>query len=692
MNIAFAIDPLALLGCGIAGGAIIVLTIRLWPTSRPAVKAETSAPRPPEMKPEWPEATLPIQTFDALLDNTGTTSFIDQARQGCGLNKATWSNFILPVVRNVAELVQLLPASESHHHAQPGGLWIHTCETLCYAIRLRQGTILPSGRDAEDQSHHRHRWTAGVIIAALLHDVGKTIKDLRVRLYSPNHRGSPWNALTGDMLATQATDYAVDFPKTGERDYQAHQRDGILLLQRLVPSPTLIWIGEDPPLLDALMQYLSGEAGGTDNPIALLVSRAEIESVRLNLLDGPRTRFSTARAVPLIERLMDALRRMLAEGGRLPLNRPGAAGFVYQGDMWFAAARVANSVRDYLRENESAIGIPGEDKNDRLFDVWQDYGACRTNPTNGRALWSGRLDFTNGAGYDLPAMLRFPLERLYPDPSQYPAEIDGQIQALSALPQAMISPAPVIPIVAAIVAPLPEHAAPKFDANAEAVDARHEDESASIHSYSLATTPDVSSVTNSPPVPTNEFLDAEDAASRSDLSAPSRPIATLQPVAPAMPLPVIANKAGKPAAGPTREALEFMAWVQKGIADASLPYNAAGALVHFVRYKQETGMLFVSPLIFRRFAEARGEVHPPDVMPGLSVQRAVTAAGWHLRVGGGKNVVSYQVMRKGERGGSLLNGFLVLQPERFFNPVPQTNDRLVFWNTEPARKDQESSA
>lgn len=109
--------------------------------------------------------------------------------------------------------------------------------------------------------------------------------------------------------------------------------------------------------------------------------------------------------------------------------------------MWFAAARVANSVRDYLRENESAIGIPGEDKNDRLFDVWQDYGACRTNPTNGRALWSGRLDFTNGAGYDLPAMLRFPLERLYPDPSQYPAEIDGQIQALSALPQAMISPA-----------------------------------------------------------------------------------------------------------------------------------------------------------------------------------------------------------------------------------------------------------
>ena len=113
VNIAFVIDPLALLGCGIASGATIALAIRLWPTPRPAVKAETTDPLPLETKPQWPEATMPIQTFDTLLDSTGTASFIDQARQGCGLNEATWSNFILPVVRNVAELVQLLPASPS---------------------------------------------------------------------------------------------------------------------------------------------------------------------------------------------------------------------------------------------------------------------------------------------------------------------------------------------------------------------------------------------------------------------------------------------------------------------------------------------------------------------------------------------------------------------------------------------------
>jgi predicted hotdog family 3-hydroxylacyl-ACP dehydratase len=66
-------------------------------------------------------------------------------------------------------------------------------------------------------------------------------------------------------------------------------------------------------LLSQLTAFLSGE--DKSNAIAWIVTQADRESVRLNLLTGPRTRFTTARAVPLIERLMEALRRMLAEGG-----------------------------------------------------------------------------------------------------------------------------------------------------------------------------------------------------------------------------------------------------------------------------------------------------------------------------------------------------------------------------------------
>ena len=89
--------------------------------------------------------------------------------------------------------------------------------------------------------------------------------------------------------------------------------------------------------------------------------------------------------------LMEALRRMLIEGGQLPLNRPGAAGWVHDGYVWFVCARLAEEVRSYLSQHESLQGIPGKDRNDRLFDTWQESGACRPAPDGG-AVWRVRVE------------------------------------------------------------------------------------------------------------------------------------------------------------------------------------------------------------------------------------------------------------------------------------------------------------
>ena len=612
----------------------------------------------------WPEPTLPVMTFEALLQSTQTRESLTRTESTGGLNAATWKGLIQPVIENVAQLVQSLPASEAHHHAQPGGLWIHTCETLAYALQYRSAFVLPPDRDADDVARDRHRWTAGVLLAALLHDVGKTVTDVRVRLYGPRCAGSNWNALAGTMQDAGAVAYAVAFPPEQERDYRAHQRLGALLLQRLVPPETLIWIGEDKPLLDALMQYLQGDTDSA-NPIARIVTQAEAESVRHNLRDGPRTRFASARAVPLIERLMDALRRMLAEGGRLPLNRPGAAGYVHQGELWFAAARLANAVRDYLVEHESAAGIPGEDKNDRLFDVWQDYGACLTNPSTGRAIFSGHIEFDPGIGtsYELPAMLRFPLESLYPSAAQYPKAMPGRIVPIDAVRQPPTEPD---------TDPDTSTGLPAAGNTATPMD-------------SAAAAPVVSAVgrTQQAPSPTQSGADAfladGDAAHPSDLARPARTGAApaLTPVAPSLKLPG-AGDHGKPI--PER-AIAFMRWLQTEVASGAMPYNAAGAHVHFVRHGEATALLLVSPVIFQRYEQQQPEL--TDASPGLATQRAFSAALWHLRAKGGKNIWSYQVMRAGKPGGSLLNGFLLLEPERFFAPVPPVNERLIAWNSSP---------
>ncbi|MFX8168669.1 TraI domain-containing protein, partial [Acinetobacter baumannii] len=72
---------------------------------------------------------------------------------------------------------------------------------------------------------------------------------------------------------------------------------------------------------------------------------------------------------------MGALKSMLARGGELPLNRDGAVGWVYHGSVWFVAKRLADQVREHVRANSPEEAIPGDERNDRLFDTWQEYGA-----------------------------------------------------------------------------------------------------------------------------------------------------------------------------------------------------------------------------------------------------------------------------------------------------------------------------
>ena len=119
------------------------------------------------------------------------------------------------------------------------------------------------------------------------------------------------------------------------------------MLPKFVPAAVLGWLAEEGTLLQELADYPCGER--RDGALAELVGAGGRESVRRNLLIGPRQRFATARTAPLIERLMEALRRMLADSAWLPLNRDGAAGWVADDAVWFVSKRLADAARRFLQ-------------------------------------------------------------------------------------------------------------------------------------------------------------------------------------------------------------------------------------------------------------------------------------------------------------------------------------------------------
>ncbi|PYE13213.1 TraI domain-containing protein [Paraburkholderia silvatlantica] len=204
-----------------------------------------------------------------------------------------------------------------------------------------------------------------------------------------------------------------------------------MLLQRLVPSASLGWLAQYPPVLDELAAYLSDDAAAKEGALAKIVGEADRRSVAQNLLTGPRTRLVTARSVPLIERLMGGLRRLLAED-EMPLNRAGATGYCDGESLWCVAKTLAETVRAHLGSNEQqqpgAGGIPSD--NNRLFDTWQEYGALMLTP-DGSAIWV--IVVTVGTWKRTFTVLRFPLDRLHADPARYPRALPpGAVRVVEA--------------------------------------------------------------------------------------------------------------------------------------------------------------------------------------------------------------------------------------------------------------------
>jgi len=366
---------------------------------------------------------IQIYTSEQLVDKLMLSGTINSIQTRCALTPNNFDRDCLPLIHAVIEYAQLLPASESHHHAQPGGLIVHMLETVQHALQLRNGHMLPRGAAPEEVTAKQHRWTYGIIVAAFLHDIARPMADLNVYLHIDGKARRRWQPLTGSMRDSGASHYSLDF-EVENRDYAFHQKLPITLMQSLVPKDAMQWLAEDEALIEELTQYLSGNKSD-NSAIREIVTKADSESVKRNLLLGSRTRFAVAKTIPLIERLMWGMREM-HKNGLIAVNRPGACCWVYGDDIWYVSKRLADEVREFLAESK-VTGIPGPDKNDRLFDTWQEYGALIQTPA-GRAVWDVIVNMPDFENKRL-TVLRFPIEKIFgTDKSLYPGQMNGTIK------------------------------------------------------------------------------------------------------------------------------------------------------------------------------------------------------------------------------------------------------------------------
>ena len=517
-----------------------------------------------------------------------------------GVPDTHWDRLYRPMFESLAGFVQQLPASEAHHHAGPGGLLRHALEVALEAMKLRRGALLPPGASAEELARLQDVWTYACVSAALLHDIGKPLADQRVTLFGADHAPlGQWNPTDGPM-GQPARYYRVEF--VAKRRYRRHERLTPLLAGHIVPAEGLRWLAGEPEAMDAWLAALQGdyeEAG----PLGAIVSRADGLSVARDLSGGNRVRMPTARTKPLADRLITALRHLVAQE-ELPLNRRGAAGFLVGEDLWLVSKRVLDAVKEHLAR-EGQTGIPS--RNDRLMDELQQHGLLI--PNDEQAIWTCEVRIGDWA--HRLTLLRLEASTVWPDPERRPAPLEGS----------------VTPVADTSGADVPDQA--------------HEDQPAE--------TPATTAPVGSDRQEVAPEVDFNDLPLPYDLSAATTPNQAASAPAEAVHPSTDAHRtADDKAAEDDDPGLRFVAWLKENIASGRVEINTARARIHVL----PEGLALISPGIFRDFDGACWD----------KAQKRFQKLKLHLKRPDGTNIWTCRVAK--ERKQSRIKVMLIPEPEK----------------------------
>ncbi|CFV69651.1 putative helicase [Burkholderia pseudomallei] len=581
----------------------------------------TTAPPAPSASPpsDVQKGLMRPQSAASLLAPPRRQKLLEHICQRTSLSRAQFASLYRAPLERYAELVQQFPASESHHHAYPGGMLDHGLEIIAYALKLRQSHLLPVGASPETQAAQAEAWTAATAYAALLHDIGKIAVDLHVEYAD----GACWHPWHGPL------DHPYRFRYRKDRRYRLHEVAAGLLYTTILDRTILDWLCTFPELWSALLHVLAGhyEHAGV---LGELVTQADQASVAQELGGNPQKALLAPKQA-LQRKLLDGLRHLVRN--ELKLNQSRASdGWLTQDALWLVSKTVADKLRAHLLA-QGVEGIP--DSNPTVFDVLQEHSIVQPTP-EGKAIWNAVVTSESGWTHGFtflrlsPALIWEATERPAPFTGTVHVE-PGANATISETPMA-VTATNLPPSTRTSAAPTTTSEAPK----AKAVEPDTVDALLDL----------LGSTSSGPEHPTTQ-----------DAPLVRQPDTTIpaERIPPTAPTP---SPLSPTAEEPSGE--HFIAWLRQSIATHRVVINDTKALVHTV-----AGTAFlVSPGIFQRYAQEHPEVgrfaKQEQQADWEWVQKRFERLHLHRKQNDGLNIWTCEVT--GPRKSRRLHGYLMANP------------------------------
>lgn len=569
-----------------------------------------------------------------LLNTARRRKLLDHIWERTSLSRAQFAILYLAPIERYAELVQLFPASEAHHHAYPGGMLDHGLEIVAYALKIRQTHLLPKGAAPETQAAQAEMWTAGAAYGALLHDIGKIAVDLHVE----HADASVWHPWNGPLRQAYRFRYRKD------REYRLHNAATGLLYVQVLDRHILDWLSSNRELWSSLLYVLAGQMEHA-GVLGELIAQADQASVAQNM-GGDPTKALTAPKHALQRKLLDGLRHLIRE--EFKLNQPQASdGWLTQDALWLVSKTVSDKLRAHLL-TQGIEGIPAN--NSAVFNVLQDHAIAQPTP-DGKAIWKAVVTSDTGWSHTFTFLKLSPA--LIWEGSNRPAPFNGSVQAIqdnsdappapasstTPAPATSLEPAPTI--IPAVHAPTNQ---PSAADNATAPDSLD-------NLLDMLPTPS--------PAPSVTTVQYEAASTYS-------PPSTAQ---------IAALLASPEPAAPTVGGEHFIAWLKQGIVSKRIIINDTSALVHTVN----DTVFVVTPGIFRRYAQENLQTAVLAKETGLAdwewSQKQFARMGLHQKQKNGLNIWTCDVV--GPRKSRWLHGYLLKDPSLIFGEDKPPNNPFL---------------
>ncbi len=302
---------------------------------------------------------------------------------GIGLPPREFNRLILPVLDSFASFAHMLPASQAHHHRGAGGLLAHSLEVAVHALNACQVTSFDHDRYPAERIKRRDRWNAAAVLAALMHDVGKPLYDLRVTDASAEKIWQP----VANSIPEWAQENGVEryFFHWNPNRHDVHKHLSTTMIDRLLSKELRLWLmeaGQD--LYFAMVNAIACD--DEKSILTALVIKADSTSVEADLRKwggDASGKSALGIGVPVSSLVVDTMRH-LKSIGVWKVNEVGHRVWVIGDGVYVAWVQGVKDITEELNE-KGVKAVPRSA--DALGEVLLDHHILERSP-DGSIYWS----------------------------------------------------------------------------------------------------------------------------------------------------------------------------------------------------------------------------------------------------------------------------------------------------------------